>query len=199
MLTILQNWDRALFTKINQDWTTPFLDNVFPLFREAITWVPLYIFLLLFVLMNFGKKAWYWILALVITVALTDQVSSHVIKPLVNRPRPCLDVLLQDHIRLLLNYCSDSRSFVSSHATNHFGLAFFIYYTMRPYFKGWSYGWFLWAALISYAQVYIGVHYPVDVICGAIAGSCIGYFTSVFFNKRCRLSLVHQPDPIVSV
>ena len=68
MVTTLQNWDRWLFTKINHDWTTPFLDNVFPLWRDSITWVPLYVFLLAFVLLNFGKKAWPWIFGLIITV-----------------------------------------------------------------------------------------------------------------------------------
>ncbi|MBC7889419.1 MAG: phosphatase PAP2 family protein [Ferruginibacter sp.] len=176
-----------MFTKINQDWTNTYLDNVFPLWREGITWAPLYIFLLIFVLVNFGNKAWPWIIGLLVTVALTDQISSHVLKPLVNRPRPCHDTLLADHIRLLLNYCSDSRSFTSSHATNHFGLAFFIYYTLKPYFKNWGYCFFLWAATISYGQVYIGVHYPSDVICGALLGSSIGYFTSLVFNRKISL------------
>ena len=200
MLSTLQNWDRWLFTKINHDWTNTFLDNVFPLWREAITWIPLYIFLLLFVLINFGRKAWPWIIGFLITVALSDQVSSHLITPLVNRSRPCLDIQLENHIRLLLNYCSDSRSFVSSHASNHFGLAFYIHYTLKPYFRKWGYGWFLWAATISYAQVYIGVHYPLDVICGAGLGSCIGYFTSFHFNNRIGLpSPVHSTGRKVSV
>ena len=200
MLTTLQNWDRWLFTKINHDWANIFLDDIFPLWREAITWVPLYIFLLLFVLFNFGKSAWPWILGLLVTVALTDQISSHIIKPLVNRPRPCHDLLLADNIRLLLKYCSDSRSFTSSHATNHFGVAFFIYQTLKPWFKKWGYWWFFWAATISYGQVYIGVHYPVDVICGALLGSSLGYFTSFVFNKRFGLaSIVPQTGTKVSV
>ncbi|MEJ7588241.1 MAG: phosphatase PAP2 family protein [Ferruginibacter sp.] len=195
---MLLNWDRILFTKINQDWTNSFLDYMFPLWREAITWIPLYIFLVLFVLINFGKKGWLWLAGLLVTVALTDQISSHLIKPLVNRPRPCLDVELQEHIRLLLNYCSESRSFVSSHACNHFGLAFFFFYTLNLYFKKWGYAWFIWAATISYAQVYIGVHYPVDVICGGILGSCIGYFTSLLFNKYVPLPPIVQPTGLTT-
>lgn len=187
MLTTLQNWDRWLFGKINHQWTNSFLDTIFPFWREAITWAPLYIFLLVFVLANFGKKAWPWILGLIITVTITDQISSAIIKPLVNRPRPCHDLQLADQIRLLLNYCSDSRSFTSSHATNHFGVAFFIFYTLKPTINKWGYPFFFWAASISYGQVYIGVHYPSDVICGAILGSCIGYFTSWFFNKKFTL------------
>lgn len=188
MLKTLQNWDRWLFTKINHDWTNSFLDYIMPLWREAITWVPLYIFLLVFIFINFGKKAWPWVAGLLVTVLLTDQISSHILKPYVNRMRPCHDIYLADNIRLLLRYCSDSRSFTSSHATNHFGLAFFIYFTMKPYFKKWGYLFFAWAATISYGQVYIGVHYPMDVICGALLGSTIGYSISVFFNKKIGIS-----------
>lgn len=200
MLTTLQNWDRWLFTKINQDWTNPFLDYIFPLWREAITWVPLYIFLLAFVFINFGKKAWPWVAGLLVTVLMTDQISSHILKPYVDRMRPCHDIYLADHIRLLLRYCSDSRSFTSSHATNHFGVAFFIYFTMKPYFKKWGYLFFVWAATISYGQVYIGVHYPLDVICGALLGSTIGYYISVFFNKKIGISSFdHAANTIATV
>ena len=200
MLTTLLNWDRWLFAKINQDWTNPFFDYMFPLWREAITWVPLYIFLLLFILINFGKRAWPWMIGLLVTVSLCDQISSHLIKPFIDRLRPCNDLLLVDKIRLLLNYCSDSRSFVSSHATNHFGMAFFIYLTLKPYLQKWTYLFFIWAATISYGQVYIGVHYPTDVICGALLGTIIGYFTAWLFNSRFGLAPHHSPiDPTVSL
>lgn len=184
LITTIKNWDRWLFSKINYDWTTGFLDNVFPLFREAITWVPLYIFLLILMFTNFGAKAWPWVIGLIVTVTLTDQVSSHLIKPFVNRLRPCHDPYLEAHIRLLLQYCSDSRSFTSSHATNHFGVAFFISRTMKPHFGRWRYAFFAWAAAISYGQMYIGVHYPTDIIGGALVGSLIGYLTSSIFIKK---------------
>ncbi|MEO6720173.1 MAG: phosphatase PAP2 family protein [Ferruginibacter sp.] len=184
LITTIKNWDRLLFKKINHDWTNSFLDGIFPIWREAITWVPLYIFLLILVLINFGAKAWPWIVAFIVTVTLTDQVSSHLIKPFVNRARPCYDVLLADQIRLLMGYCSSSRGFPSSHATNHFGIAIFIYRTMKPYFGKWCYLFFLWAASISYGQLYIGVHYPSDVIVGALLGTVIGYITSSLLNKN---------------
>ena len=191
MLTTLKNWDRWLFTKINQDWTTPFLDTLFPFWREAMTWIPLYLFLLIFVLINFGKKAWPWIIGLILTVTFTDQISSHILKPLVDRPRPCHDVLLADHIRLLLNYCSDSRSFTSSHAANHFGVGIFIFCTLKSYFKNWSYLFLIWAATVSYGQIYIGVHYPLDVLGGAILGCSIGYSMAFFFNKKFSFNSVN--------
>lgn len=198
LLTTIKNWDRWLFTKINQHWTNSFFDALFPLWREAITWVPLYIFLLILMLINFGAKAWPWIIGLVITVALTDQVSSTLIKPFVNRARPCYDPLLADHIRLLMQYCSGSRGFPSSHATNHFGIALFIYRTMKMYFGKWTYLFFFWAATIGYGQLYIGVHYPSDVICGALLGLVLGYITSTIFNKRFGMLPLRNPKNSVT-
>lgn len=184
LVTSLKTFDRWLFNKINYEWTSPLLDYIIPLWREANTWIPLYVFLTVFVLMNFGAKAWPWIIGLVVTVALTDQISSHVVKPFIQRPRPCHDELLANPIRLLLEYCSGSFSFTSSHATNHFGLAFFIYNTMKSYLGKWGYLLFFWAATISYGQVYIGVHYPLDITGGAILGTFIGCVTAYIFNKR---------------
>ena len=200
LINNVKNWDRLVFTKINEDWTNSFFDTIFPLWREAMTWVPLYIFLALFIFINFGIKAWPWAFAMILTVTLTDQVSSHLVKPFIDRPRPCHDPLLTDHIRLLLQYCSNSKSFTSSHATNHFGVAFFIYRTMKPYFGKWGYLFFLWAASVSYGQVYIGVHYPVDVIGGALLGSAIGYTTSTLFNKKIGTPpLRHQQKTVATV
>lgn len=190
LISTLKNFDRWLFKKINVEWATPFLDYVFPVWREGMTWMPLYIFLFIFMAVNFGARVWPWIIGLVATVSLSDQLSSHLIKPLVQRHRPCYDILLAPDIRLLLNYCSSSFSFVSSHATNHFGMAFFIYYTLKSYIGKWSYLFFFWAASISYGQVYIGVHYPIDVFCGALLGTGIGCGTAYVFNKRFPLALL---------
>lgn len=184
LLESLKNMDRWLFEKINHDWTSPFLDTVFPLWREAITWFPLYLFLLLLVLVNFGIKIWPWIIGCIVTVSLTDQISSHVVKTFIERPRPCHDPFLADNIRLVMEYCSNSFSFTSSHATNHFGIAFFIHLTMKSYFGRWSYLFFLWAFTVSYGQVYIGIHYPFDVTGGALLGTGIGCFTAYIFNSR---------------
>ncbi len=84
-------------------------------------------------------------------------------------------------MRFLANYCPSSSSFTSSHACNHFAMAFFIYRTLRQTSRWWSLV-FPWAAMISYTQIYVGVHFPVDVICGALLGLLIGYGTSRLFR-----------------
>ena len=183
----LAEWDRWLFLRINTQWTSGVADAIFPWWRDSNAWIPLYFFLLLFVLINFGWRVWPWILFFILTITLTDQVSSGIIKELVERPRPCNDPTLMFQARLLLGRCSGGYSFTSSHATNHFGMAWFIFLTMRSYFGKWGYLLFFWAASISYGQVYVGVHYPLDIIGGAVVGSLLGLMTASFFNRRIGL------------
>lgn len=183
----LKRWDQWLFIKINSHWTNNFLDSIFPWWRDSNAWIPLYLFLALFAFFNFGWRIWPWVLFFILTVSLTDQLSSGLIKGLVHRVRPCNDALMQGYVRNLLDYHSRSFSFPSSHATNHFGMACFIFFTMRNYFKEWSWLFFIWAASIAYGQVYAGIHYPFDVLGGAIIGALVGTITASIFNRRIGL------------
>ena len=187
--------DLRLFYKINGVWTNHFFDNVFPYLRESIIWIPLYLFLLLFSCMNFGLKGVYWCIAFLCMASLCDIMSSHVIKEFVFRPRPCRSPGLEGSMRLLVVYCPQSSSFVSSHATNHFGAAMFLFTTWRKLFSNWILVFFVWAAAIAYAQVYVGVHFPVDVICGALLGTLIGAISGNFHNRYIglgRLPITNQ-------
>lgn len=179
---ILQG-DYWLFSHINQRWTAQPLDSIFLFAREAEFWVPFYLFLLVFITTNFGKKGWIWSLYLITTAAISDTISSHLIKDhLVYRLRPCGNPIWADSIHFLASYCPSGSSFTSSHACNHFAMAVFIYRTLRPISRWWSLA-LLWAFVISYAQVYVGVHYPLDVVCGGILGSLIGWLTSFIFGR----------------
>ena len=180
---IIKPYDVWLLTKINQDLSNPFLDTIFPLFRETIFWLPLYLFLFVFIRMNFGIKGYWWILGVILTAALSDVISSQVIKELIFRLRPCQDEQVAPLIRFIINYCPRSSGFTSSHATTHFAQAMFFYLTLRHLSK-WMRWVFLWAFLISYAQIYVGVHYPSDVFCGAIIGCIIGWLISKLFSKH---------------
>ena len=179
----LQSIDQSLFVYINRVATHPILDTLMPFFRESTFWIPLYLFLIVFVFVNFGKNGWVWLLFAFITVLLTDQVSSSIIKNWVQRPRPCADSLFSGQVRLLLDHCSGGYSFTSSHATNHFGVATFLFVTLGRFFGSWKYLLFIWAALICYAQVYVGVHYSFDVIFGALLGFMIGHFVCWAYQK----------------
>ncbi len=184
----LEKVDKKLFLKINTEWTSPLLDNNLPWYRDASTWIPLYLFLILFVIINYGKKSIAWIIAIAIVATVSDQISSNFLKDTFERIRPCRDLLIQQQGgRLLVNYCPLSFSFPSSHAVNHFTAAMFIFLTLKPAFKKWAYLFFVWAASICYAQVYVGVHFPIDVTFGAILGCIIGGIFGLVYNKYFNL------------
>jgi membrane-associated phospholipid phosphatase len=186
-INTLKSFDYWFFTKINGEWHTPFLDNLLPLCREAIFWLPFYIFLILFVTINYKRKGWYWVIFFIMIAAVSDFLSSSIIKEYFFRIRPCHDILLMDKIRFLASYCPQSSSFTSSHAVNHFAISMFIFMTFRNAISKWWALIFIWAIIICYAQVYVGVHFPLDVFGGGIVGALIGYITSAIFNKKIGL------------
>ncbi|MEO5681344.1 MAG: phosphatase PAP2 family protein [Chitinophagaceae bacterium] len=185
--TGLDAFEKKFFFFINNSMANPFFDTVMPFLRESNLWVPLYLFLLVFATLNFGKRGLLWMLFAICTAALCDLVSSHLIKDHIFRLRPCQNAALAQQIRILANYCPRSSGFTSSHATNHFGLAMFIVVTFRSYTSRWVQLFFVWAAIICFAQVYVGVHYPFDVISGALLGSFLGYIIAKFFNNYAGL------------
>ena len=180
----LSAWDTVIFLQINTIWINPIFDAVLPIWRNANSWVPLYLFLIVFSVVNFRSRSFFWILGAVFSLVLTDQISSSLFKPFFERPRPCNDPVLMSHVRLLLDHCSGGYSFTSSHATNHFGFSVYVFVTLRSIFHKWSYLFLFWAASVSYAQVYVGVHYPLDILCGALIGATIGYATSQIFIRK---------------
>lgn len=187
---IIDPADQWLIRHINQDWGNPVFDYVLPFMRETGTWLPLYLFLVLFVTINFGIRGFWWLLGFLLTAALADIVSSHVIKNAVMRTRPCQDPEIGPQLRFFINYCPGSSSFTSSHATSHFALAMFFYMTLK-HLSRWVWLFFVWAGLIAYTQVYVGVHYPFDVLCGGILGCGIGLLVSKMYLKQAgMLSLV---------
>jgi membrane-associated phospholipid phosphatase len=168
--------DFWLFELFNQQLHHPWLDNLLPFVRNANTWVPFYIFLLLLVWINRPKQAGSWTFFLLALPAFTDLISSWVFKDMFARIRPCNDAIWQEKIRFLLLHRPQSFSFTSSHATNHMGLAVFFYLTLDPLIpKKWRMLFLFWAFIIGYAQVYVGVHYPADIFGGFILGGMIGY------------------------
>jgi membrane-associated phospholipid phosphatase len=187
----LLHWDHDLFVQLNGQWTNPFFDTLMPFLRNSITWIPLYLFLLVLVLVNFRKKAYWWILFFLVTVALTDMTGTNFFKHGFHRIRPCNNPDLLAHLRLLVP-CPGGFSFISNHAANHFGMATFLLLSFRHLLNNWIWLVFLWAAVISYAQVYVGVHYPSDIAGGMVLGIFYGTLTGFVFNKYFGL---HHPVP----
>jgi len=179
----IEHYDQTLLFYINQRGSNALFDAVLPWCRQSIIWAPLYLFLTALVVANMGKKGWYWFLFAVLTVAFSDQLSSGLIKPFFARLRPCADPAMLPYINLRLPRCSGAFSFTSSHAANHFALASFVAITLQPLI-GKRVKWlYAWAAVICYAQMYVGVHYPLDVLGGAAVGLFAGALVAVLAQK----------------
>lgn len=169
---ILLSWDATLFHFINTGLSNPVFDAILPFCREKWLWAPVYLFLGAFLGLNFGGKGWIFILTMVVAVGFADFTSSSVIKKNVQRTRPCNDPTMLVQLRVP---CGSGYSFTSSHAANHFAAAVFII-GLLGHLRRWIRPLALsWAGLIAFSQVYVGVHYPLDVIGGAILGSVIGW------------------------
>ncbi len=181
-MNVIENIDQQLFFFINHTLHVGFLDRFMPYWRSMYFWFPLYVFFIAYLAINVGKKGWILLLALALTVGISDTVSSKIIKKSIARARPCNDVNIKDKVKLLVP-CGSGYSFTSSHATNHFAAAVFLFFT---FFKNNKIiKWILvgWAATIALGQVYVGVHYPFDVMCGALLGSSIGFLGSFLYEK----------------
>jgi membrane-associated phospholipid phosphatase len=173
MIDQLVQFDRDLFFAINNGLSNGFFDWLMPILRNRYTWVLLYIFIIVFSIKNYGKQGFIMILFLVMTFGLSDFISSSVIKPNVERLRPCNETEIKTKVNNLVD-CGTGYSFPSSHATNHFGIAVFLIMMFYHKWKVILPIGILWAASISFAQIYVGVHYPIDILTGSLLGSSIG-------------------------
>lgn len=167
--------DRKFFMLINQ-LHHPWIDRVVYWITHEAFWIPLYVFLLYCITRHLRAKSWIALLAIVVLVIICDQFASGLIKPVVQRLRPCFYPDLQALVHVAGRH-HGLYGFISSHAANTFGLATFLCLLLR---KRYPYMWllFIWALGVSYARVYGGVHYPADMIVGAISG--IGWGWVIF-------------------
>lgn len=168
----IKYWDEQLFLYLNgyhQDWLDPIVDTL----TGKLIWIPLYAFFIYLIIKHF-KKGSVWVLAGIgFAILMADQTASGFMKPFFERLRPCHDPRFEG---LMYNYggCGGMYGFVSSHAANTFALAIYLNLVFRKRLKGfwWLY---VWAGIISYTRVYLGVHYPLDIIVGAFVGLLTGW------------------------
>ena len=194
MQSIITNIDHFLFAFLNQSLSNPIFDSILPTLRNKWTWTPLYLFIVVFFIYKYKLKSLYVILCAIISVILADYLSAGVIKPWIQRPRPCNTPVVKESLNLLLD-CRNSFSFVSSHACNHFSMAIFFSSMLknRSNSRPITSLFLAWAGIISFAQIYVGVHFPTDILVGAVLGSMIGWIVV----KLCRFILCERMDFII--
>jgi undecaprenyl-diphosphatase len=185
--------DRHLFYFINHDLANPFFDWIMPYIRNPKCWIPLYLFIIFFCIRNFKKQGLIIIVMLALSAGFADFTSASMVKQVAKRVRPCRDPVTSKTDIARVN-CGTGYSFPSTHATDHFAVAVFM---IMLFYKRWKWILFwgvLWAGSICFAQVYVGVHYPIDVICGALYGTLIGWVFSKLFQRLAPL-LYNQLAP----
>jgi len=178
------HWDHVLFEWINFRGSNSVFDAILPILRNKYFWLPTYIFIISFVIYNYGRKAYYFLIFLIGSVSLADFTSAKFFKPYFARLRPCKDDGVE-FINMLVE-CGSGYSFTSNHAANHFAISIFLYFTLGNQFKQIRPFLILWAFLVAYAQIYVGVHFPFDVLCGGLLGGIIGYGMSYIYRHSNR-------------
>ncbi|MEP7195814.1 MAG: phosphatase PAP2 family protein [Saprospiraceae bacterium] len=174
MLNHLNWYDHRIFEWIQVHLHGDSLNLIISLFRDKFFWVPLYLMLISWIAI-YNKKHFYIILiSSFIVVALTDQFSSNLLKKFFKRERPCRELYFKDHFESLIN-CSGGYSFPSTHATNHAGIGIFLFLILSKSLPRGRYFLLIWPVLIGFAQIFVGVHFPFDVVFGLILGNLIGF------------------------
>jgi len=140
---------------------------------NKVIWAPFYAFLLYLLVLHYKKKGWLLFLMAVLLIVVSDQTSVHFFKETVQRLRPCHEPALEGLVRMNDGKCGGQYGFVSSHAVNSFALAVFVGYFLNRKVRHFLVIMLAWAAIVSYSRIYNGVHYPLDVLCGAAWGSLL--------------------------
>lgn len=176
--------DRELFFFINSH-HAPWLDQLMYYISRTRVWIPLYLIFLFLILKKFRNESWAPLIGIFLTILIADQVASTVMKPLVQRLRPTHDPSFQQLVHIVNGYRGAQFGFASSHAANTFGAACFLWWLFRPT-PLWICLMFFWVILVSYSRIYLGVHYPGDILGGfaiGLAAAAIGYYSYQWLAK----------------
>ena len=178
MLELLQKIDVEVLVWINHTFKSDWMDAVMLFCSGKLTWLPWYAILLFFLFKSepTAKRLIINLVILTCCIALADQLASGLLKPLVARLRPCHNDQVNIHLMLIDGVCGGQYGFVSSHAANVFAVFFF--FVLKNVFqkmKAMIYVLLVWAIIVSLSRVYLGVHYPGDVLCGALVGVASTY------------------------
>jgi len=173
MLEYLNQIDISLFLALNSLHNDLF-DVVMVYVSSKLFWLPFYLFLLYLVIRQYKWKTLIILLFVAVLIAITDQASVQLFKNVFQRLRPCHNPDISDIVHTV-EYCGGQYGFVSSHATNYFGIIVFLGGLLKNKYNWLPWVLVIWGLLIIYSRIYLGVHYLGDVIGGTILGSSIGW------------------------
>lgn len=180
MLEKLVELDRELFVYLN-DMQSPFWDPIMVFVSDKYVWVPFYLGLIGYVIWRYKRKSIPMLLLAVLTIVLADSITSGIFKPYFARLRPCHDPTLSETINLVAG-CGGKFGFMSSHAANSFGFAVFFNLVLSDRYAVFKFILVAWAVIVSYSRIYLGVHFPGDIVGGAIVGSFAAYLCALGYD-----------------
>ena len=161
---------------------TQALDPLMMLMTKTIFWLPLYLILVFLVFKRFKMEGWFFLTAVALAILLADQITSGFMKPFFARLRPSQEPSLEGLLHLVDGYKGGRYGFASGHAANTFATAFLIWRLFKDIYR-WVGLIFLWALLMAYTRIYLGVHYPGDILVGAMVGLGFSRSYNIFFGK----------------
>ncbi|RSK40541.1 phosphatase PAP2 family protein [Mangrovimonas spongiae] len=189
MLEQILHLDTELFIYLNTLGTKSW-DAFWMFYTTKFYWIPLYAVLLFFIFKEENKKMFLLTLVLIVAmVTFTDQITN-VFKHGLMRPRPCHEEALQSLMRLVKPYCGGKYGYFSGHASNSMAVAVFSSLLLRRRFKNLIWIMVIWSIAMGYSRIYIGVHYPLDVLSGLTFGALSGfmfYKLNEYFKRRYNL------------
>lgn len=153
---------------------TDFFDFVMYWISNKFIWIPFYLFLIYPVIQNYKLRTIDVLITVALLITISDTTSVYLFKEVFRRLRPCQDAEMKLLVHLVNGECGGLFSFVSSHAANTFALCFFLVIVLGKKVKYLTPCMIVWACVVSFTRIYLGVHYPLDVLCGAVLGIVIG-------------------------
>ena len=160
---------------------TPFLDSLFFTVSKTFVWIPLYLLLLYYVIRFYKNYSWLVLIFIALLITVSDQFASGFVKPLVLRYRPTHNEFISPMIHLVNGYTGGLYGFISSHAANVFALTTFLTIVLKEANLKWLWLLWIWATVVSFSRIYLGVHYLSDILGGALSGVFFGLLISRIF------------------
>lgn len=149
------------------------LDPIMSFLTRIMAWLPLYLVLIYWVIKTFKGNAWIYLVGAAVAIASADQFTSALMKPFFARLRPSHEPTLEGLVHLVNHYRGGLYGFASGHAATTFAVATFVWLSLRHAYRHMA--WiFAWAVMMTYTRIYLGVHYPSDIVVGATIGCLFG-------------------------